>query len=162
MLLQICLILYCNSFTVPFWCPKFGGKDCVCAYFVFLFALFSCLEDRQFGHWQIICIYTTTVLQIAQRLVLNLRFVFEFGEIHNYETLLGFEFVGSLYRNCFTGPFWRPKFIGESWVFGNFMYFCLKGRQFWHWKLINLCLHKEVSTNRQLFMLKSSLRIWIL
>jgi len=37
------------------------------------------------------CIYTNTFLQIAYPLGLNLRFLFEFGEVQRYETLLGYQ-----------------------------------------------------------------------
>ena len=41
------------------------------------------------------CIYTTTFLQIAQYLGLNLRSIFEYGELHKYETLLDYQESGN-------------------------------------------------------------------
>jgi hypothetical protein len=66
--------------------PKFGGEFRVFKKFVY-----SSLDDSQFWHGEIISIYTTTFLQIAHHLDLNLRFLFEFGELNKYETLLDYQ-----------------------------------------------------------------------
>ena len=64
-----------NCFMAPFWHQNFRSD-----FWVFGSFVYSCLEDRQIWHWEIICIYTITFLQIEKDLGLNLHFVFDFGE----------------------------------------------------------------------------------
>jgi len=52
------------------------------------------------------CIYTNTFLQIAHRLGLNLRFLFEFGELQRYETLLDYQESSNRSR-----PYLEPKIL---------------------------------------------------
>ena len=69
--------LNANCFMAPFWHQNFRSD-----FWVFGTFAYSCLDDRQFWHREIICIYTTTFLQIAHDLDFNFRFVLDFGELH--------------------------------------------------------------------------------
>ena len=94
MLLQKCGIPVQDLLHGTFLRPKLAGESWVFGKFVYSFS-----DDRQLWHWKIICIYTTTFPQIAHYLGLNLRFVFEFGELHRYKTLLDYQESSSWSRH---------------------------------------------------------------